>query len=74
LVSAAPVVLVALLDDDGRMSARRDGEPGFTNVQGVADAIMAALGRGVDLVVPREMFDNNRADYPPDLPPYIQIR
>jgi hypothetical protein len=73
-VSDAPVELIALLDDDGRMSARRDGEPSFTGVQGMADAIMSALSRGVDLVVPSELFNQNRGDFPPDLPPYIKIR
>ena len=48
----APVELIAVVDDDGRMSARRDGEPSFTGVQGVADAIMSALSLGGDLVVP----------------------
>jgi hypothetical protein len=56
------------------MSARRDGEPSFTGVQGMADAIMSALSRGVDLVVPSELFNQNRGDFPPDLPPYIKIR
>jgi hypothetical protein len=55
------------------MSARRDGEPSFTGVEGVADAIMAALSRGVDLVVPSELFNHNCDDLPPDLPPYIKI-
>jgi hypothetical protein len=50
-VSDAPVELI---DDDGRMSARRHGEPEFSGVQGVADAIMSALSGGVDLVVPSE--------------------
>jgi hypothetical protein len=73
-VSDAPVELIAVVDADGRLSARRDGEPSFTGVQGVADAIMSALSRGVDLVVPRELFEQHRADFPPDLPPYIRIR
>jgi hypothetical protein len=46
------------------MSARRDGEPSFTGVEGVADAIMAALSRGVDLVVPSELFNQNCDDLP----------
>jgi hypothetical protein len=73
-VNDAPVELIALIDDDGRMSARRDGEPSFIGVQSVADAIMSALRRGVDLVVPRELFNQSRGDFPPDLPPYIKIR
>ncbi len=73
-MSDAPVELLAVIDDDGRMSARRDGEPSFTGVEDVADAIMAALSRGVDLVVPSELFNENRDDFPPDLPPYIKIR
>jgi hypothetical protein len=73
-VSEAPVELIALIDDDGRMSARRDGEPSFTGVQGVADAIISALSRGVDLVVPSDLLNENRGDFPPDLPPYIKIR
>ncbi|MDT4908668.1 MAG: hypothetical protein QOI69_1909, partial [Pseudonocardiales bacterium] len=26
------------------------------------------------LVVPSELFNQNRGDFPPDLPPYIKIR
>lgn len=74
VMSAAPVELIAMTDQDGRMSARREGEPSFVGVQGVADAIMAALSRGVDLVVPVELFNENRNDFPPDLPPYIKVR
>jgi hypothetical protein len=73
-VSDAPVELIAVVDDDGRMSARRDGEPSFTGVEDVADAIMSALSRGVDLVVPNVLFQENRDDFPPDLPPYIKVR
>ncbi len=73
-VSDAPIELIAVVDDDGRMSARREGEPSFTGVQGVADAIMSALSRGVDLVVPGALFEENRSDFPPELPPYIKIR
>ena len=40
----------------------------------MADAIMAALSRGVDLVVPAKLFAEIRDDFPPDLPPYIKIR
>jgi hypothetical protein len=56
------------------MTARREGEPSFTGVEGVADAIMSALSRGVDLVVPSELLKQNRGDFPPDLPPYIRVR
>lgn len=68
LVSDAPVELLSLVDDDGRMFARRDGEPNFTGVENVADAIMAALARGVDLVVPRRLFNEIRDAFPPELP------
>ena len=70
----APVELLALIDDDGRMSARREGEPSFTGVEGVADAIMSALSRGVDLVIPSELFNQIRDHFPRDLPSYITIR
>jgi hypothetical protein len=73
-VSSAPVELVSLLDHGGRMSARREGEPAFTGVEGVADAIMAALARGVDLVVPRQLFEETRDAFPPELPSYIKVR
>jgi hypothetical protein len=74
LVSDAPVELLTVVDEDGRMSARREGEPSFTGVEGVADAIMAALARGVDLVVPQQLFNEIRNDFPPELPPYIKVR
>lgn len=73
-VNDAPIELIALTDDEGRMSARRDGEPSFTGVEDVAEAIMSALARGVDLVVPADLFDEIRDSFPPDLPPYIKVR
>jgi hypothetical protein len=74
-VSDAPVELMALDEPyEGVISARREGEPGFTHVQDVADAIMAALSRGVDVIVPVAMFERIRDDFPPDLPPYIKVR
>jgi hypothetical protein len=73
--SDAPVDLIALDEPyQGVISARREGEPGFSHVQGIADGIMAALGRGVDLVVPVALFDEIRDSFPPDLPPYIKVR
>jgi nucleoside-diphosphate-sugar epimerase len=74
-VSNAPVELIALDEPyEGVISARREGEPTFTHVQDVADAIMAALSRGVYVVVPAAMFEQIRGDVPPDLPPYIKVR
>jgi hypothetical protein len=71
----APVVLVAVGEPyDEVISAYREGEPGFVWVQGVGDAIMAALARGVDLVVPAHLFAELRDEFPPDLPDYIKIR
>lgn len=71
----APVELVALDQPyEGVISARRVGEPSFSHVQGVADAIMAAHARGVDLVVPAQLFAEIHDDFPPDLPPYIKVR
>jgi hypothetical protein len=72
--SDAPVELIAVNDPfEGVISARREGEPGFSHVQDVADAIMAALSRGVDLVVPAALFDEIRDSFPPDLPGYIKV-
>jgi hypothetical protein len=70
----APIELIALDSPyDGVIAACRRGEPSFLWVNGVSDAIMAALSRGVDLVVPAEMFAKIREDFPPELPPYIKI-
>lgn len=70
----APIVLIALdTPYDGVIAAHRRGEPDFLWVNGVSDAIMAALARGVDLVVPAEMFEKIREDFPPALPPYIKV-
>jgi len=45
-LSHAPVELIALDDPfDGVISARRAGEPSFLYVNGISDAIMAALMR-----------------------------
>ena len=58
----------------GVISARRQGEAGFSHVQDVADAIMASLARGVDLVVPSALFEQMRDEFPAELPPYIKVR
>ena len=73
--TAAPVELITLDQPyEGVIPARREGEPRFSHVQDVADGIMAALSRGVDLVVPAAMFAEIRDSFPPELPPYIKIR
>ena len=70
-----PVELVALdQPHEGLISARREGEPSFTPVQGVGDAILVSLSRGVDLVVPREPLDEIRTEATTELPPYIKVR
>jgi hypothetical protein len=69
--SDAPIELIALDEPyEGAISARRDGDPGFSHVHDVADGIMAALSRNVDLIVPAEIRDS----FPPELPPYIKVR
>lgn len=74
-VSDAPIELIALGKPyPETILARRAGEPSFRWVNGVGDAIMAALARGVDLVVPQEIFDQIRDEFPPTLPPYIKVR
>jgi hypothetical protein len=71
----APIELIALDEPyEGVISAHREGEPSFSHVEDIADAIMAALARGVDLVVPADLFSEIRGDFPPDLPPYIKVR
>lgn len=48
-----PIELIALGEpDEGGSKLGAVGEPGFSHVQYVADGIMAALSRGVDLVAP----------------------
>jgi hypothetical protein len=70
----AAIELIALDSPfDGVIAAYRRGEPSFLWVNGVSDAIMAALSRDVDLVVPAEMFAKIREDFPPELPPYIKV-
>jgi hypothetical protein len=73
-VVGPPIELIALDDPyEGVISARRVGEPHFRWVNGVSDAIMTALSRGVDLVVPHDLFAQIRSDFPPDLPSYIKV-
>jgi hypothetical protein len=73
--SDAPIELIALDEPyEGAISARRDGDPGFSHVHDVADGIMAALSRNVDLIVPAAMFAEIRDSFPPELPPYIKVR
>jgi hypothetical protein len=74
-VTDAPIELMAADEPySGTISARREGEPSFEFLNGVPDAIMAALARGVDLVVPREPFDQIWVEFPPELPKYVNIR
>ncbi|WP_375504831.1 hypothetical protein [uncultured Jatrophihabitans sp.] len=74
-MSEAPIELVALDEPyEGVISAHRDGEPSFSHVQDVADTIMAALSRGVDLIVPAALFAEIQNSFPPELPPYIKVR
>ena len=60
-----------------RIQSRRDRDsPGFPasmESQGVSDAIVAALSRGVDLVVP-PIVEQLREDFPPDLPSQIVVQ
>ncbi len=74
-VSSAPVELLALDEpyEGGHLrSPRRRAE--LLSRAGRGDAIMAALPRGVDLVVPAIMFAEMRDSFPPELPPYIRVR
>ena len=74
-MSGAPIELIALdRPYPGTITAQREGDPTFTHVHGAGDAIMAALSRGVDLVIPAELFAKIQQDLPPDLPSYIKIR
>ncbi|MFL6155955.1 MAG: hypothetical protein ACJ72D_07690 [Marmoricola sp.] len=73
-VEGAPIELIALdTPYQGTISARRRGEESLRWVNGIGDAIMAAMSRGVDLVVPTAMFDEISDEFPPDLPPYIKV-
>jgi hypothetical protein len=70
----APIILIALDQPvEGAISARREGEPSFTGVADLGDAVLCALNRGVDLIVPAEMYAEIRDELPPELPPYIKI-
>jgi len=74
-VSSEPVELIALDEPaQGLISARRNAEPTFTHVQGIADAMMAALSRGVDLVIPKQLYPDLRESLPPELPPWVKVR
>jgi hypothetical protein len=71
----APIELLVLDQPfPGNITARREGEPSFTHVQGIADAMMAALSRGVDLIIPAELVSQMEDDLPPRLPDWVKIR
>jgi hypothetical protein len=57
----------------GMITARVEGEPSFSHVQGLSDAIMAAVTRGVDLIIPNAMYAEIRDDLPPDLPDFVKV-
>jgi hypothetical protein len=74
-VSSEPVELVALNQPtEGLISARRRGEPTFTHVQSLADAMLAALARGVDLIIPKRLYSELSDDLPPELPSWVKVR
>jgi hypothetical protein len=74
-VSSEPVELIAFEETaEGLISARRYGEPTFTHVQDIADAMAAALDRGVDLVIPKQLYADLRGCLPPELPPWVRVR
>jgi len=82
LVAGAPIELIDI-DEWGGISARRGGEPSFTGVSGtggiggiggIGDAIMAAMARDVELIVPAHLADELLADLPLDAMPWIQVR
>jgi hypothetical protein len=70
----APIELIAADQPyPGVISARRTGEPSFTHVQDIGDAMMAAMARGVDLIIPTGLANDLLRDLP-DLPPWVKIR
>ena len=70
-----PVVLIALDEPcPGMIAAQREGEPSFTHVQDIGDAMMAALARGVDLIIPADLADDLLRDLPRDLPAWVKTR
>jgi hypothetical protein len=72
-VSSEPVELIALDEPaESLISARRIGEPTFAHVQGIADAMTAALSRGVDLVIPKQLYAGLREVLPPELSQWIK--
>jgi len=74
-VSPEPVELIALDEPaQGLISARRNGEPTFTHVQDIADAMLAALSRGADLVIPAQLYAELGEALPPELPPWVKVR
>jgi hypothetical protein len=74
-VNDAPIELLApYRPSQGLIPARREGEPSFVGVQDIGDAMMAAMARGVDLVVPADLAGELLGDLPRDLPDWIKIR
>jgi hypothetical protein len=57
----------------GNIAARREGEPSFTHVQDIADSMMAAMSRGVDLVIPERLARDLGDALPPVLPEWVKI-
>lgn len=69
-----PIELIAVDEThDGQIIARRNGDPSFTHVQDLADAMMAALALGVDLIIPAELVADLQPDQVGDLPSWIKI-
>ena len=74
-VDDAPIELLALDQPrPGLIAARRVGEPSFSHVQDIGDAMMAAMSRGVDLIIPAAIADVVMRDLPLELPNWIKIR
>jgi hypothetical protein len=74
-VPSSPLVLVDWDESTDRFVMTRAGEPSVTGATDLADAMMAALSRGVDLTIPAALFARLRraGDIPPELPVWIQV-
>lgn len=71
----APIELLAAYSpSEGMIPARRKGEPSFVGVQDIGDAMMAALARGVDLVIPADLAEELLRGLPRDLPYWVKVR
>ena len=71
----SPLVLISWDPVTGRIAMRWDDDPRVTGAVDIADAMLAALSRGVELHIPTSVYETLRGAnaIPQDFPDWIKV-